>query len=40
MVLVTIGAIVSGVMYFLATAYEPELREETKVVPGIKIRKQ
>jgi hypothetical protein len=40
MVIGTICAVVSGAMYVLATTYEPDLREETKVVPGIKIRKQ
>jgi hypothetical protein len=36
----TVMAIVSGGLYFFAVKYEPEVREVTKVVPGIKIRKQ
>ena len=27
-------------MWVLATQYEPQPREETKVVPGVKIRKE
>ncbi len=27
-------------MWFLATKYEPVQREEVKVVPGVKIRKE
>jgi hypothetical protein len=35
-----LGAVVSGGLYVLATQYEPEQREETKVVPGVKIQKE
>jgi hypothetical protein len=31
---------VSGAMYVLATHYEPEPREETKLLPPLKIRKE
>ncbi len=33
-------ALVSGGLYILAVKFEPEVREVTKVVPGVKIRKQ
>ena len=41
--IVFVGAIcagVSGAMYVLATQYEPQAREETKLLPPLKIRKQ
>ncbi len=34
----TIAAIVLGGLYILANRFEPETREVTKVVPGVKIR--
>jgi hypothetical protein len=36
----TLAALVSGGLYVLAVKFEPEVREVTKAVPGIKIRKQ
>ena len=39
-VVTTICAGVSGAMYFLATQYEPQQREETKLLPPLKIRKE
>lgn len=36
----TIGAIVTGGLYILSTEFEPEPRAVTKVVPGVKIRKE
>jgi hypothetical protein len=36
----TLVAVVSAGLYVLAVYYEPERREVTKVVPGVKIRKQ
>jgi hypothetical protein len=36
----TLAAFVSGGLYILAVKFEPEVREVTKVVPGVKIRKQ
>jgi len=35
----TIAALVLGTLYILANNFEPESREVTKVVPGVKIRK-
>lgn len=35
-----LSAIVFGGLYVLSAYYEPELREETKSVPSIKIRKE
>lgn len=32
-------ATVAGGLYVLAARYEPEARQETKIVPGLKIRK-
>jgi hypothetical protein len=40
MIVSVIGAISAGGLYVLATQYEPEQREETKVVPGVKIQKE
>lgn len=34
----TAGAIVTGVLYILATKFEPEPRAVTKPVPGVKVR--
>jgi hypothetical protein len=34
----TIGAILTGALYILATKFEPETRAVTKPVPGVKIR--
>lgn len=36
----TLGALVFGGLYVLAVYFEPETREVSKPVPGIKIRKQ
>lgn len=36
----TLTAVVSGGLYVLAVKFEPEVREVTKAVPGVKIRKQ
>lgn len=36
----TIVALISSVLYVLAVKYEPALQLESKVVPGLKIRKQ
>lgn len=36
----TLGSLVMGGLYVLATRYEPEAQEVIKVVPGVKIRKQ
>jgi hypothetical protein len=38
MVVGTIGAIVTGTLYILATKFEPETRLVTKPVPGVKVR--
>ena len=35
-----IGAIATGGLYILSTKFEPEPRVVTKVVPGVKIRKE
>jgi hypothetical protein len=35
-----IGGIVSGGLYVLATNFQPEQKEVSQIVPGIKIRKQ
>jgi hypothetical protein len=35
----TIGSIVYGGLWVLATRYEPVQQEERKIVPGVKIRK-
>jgi hypothetical protein len=35
-----IGAIVTGGLYILSTKFEPEVSTVTKVVPGVKIRKE
>jgi hypothetical protein len=34
----SLAAIVLGALYILAVRFEPEPREVTKVVPGVKIR--
>jgi hypothetical protein len=34
-----LGASLYGGSYFLATVYEPEPQETSKVLPGVKIRK-
>ena len=34
----TIGAIILGVLYVLATKFEPQTRNVTKPVPGVKVR--
>ena len=36
----TIFGIIAGTLFFFSVQFEPELKEETKVVPGIKIRKE
>jgi hypothetical protein len=36
----TLGSLVAGGLYVLATHYEPSQQEETKVVPGVKILKE
>lgn len=36
----TLGSVVCGGLYILATQFEPQPEEVTKVVPGVKIRKQ
>jgi hypothetical protein len=36
----TFAAIVFGGLFFMGRFYEPEPQEVTKVVPGVKIRKQ
>lgn len=36
----TLGACVAGGLFVLAKYYEPVPQEVTKVVPGIKIRKE
>lgn len=38
MVVGTIGAIVTGTLYILATEFEPEQRLVTKPVPGVKVK--
>lgn len=35
-----LGAVAVGGLYALATYFEPEPKEITKPVPGVKIRKQ
>lgn len=35
-----IGGIVAGGLYALAIYFEPEQKEVSQIVPGIKIRKQ
>lgn len=40
MVAGVLGSLVCGGLYVLATHYEPQTEEVTKVVPGVKIRKQ
>jgi uncharacterized membrane protein YqiK len=39
-VIVAVAGIFTAGMWFLATKYEPVQREEVKVVPGVKIRKE
>jgi len=34
----TIGAIITGTLYILATKFEPETSTVTKPVPGVKVR--
>jgi hypothetical protein len=34
----TIGAIITGALYILATKFEPQPRMVTKPVPGVKVR--
>jgi hypothetical protein len=34
----TVGAIITGGLYVLATKFEPEPRTVTKPVPGVKVR--
>jgi hypothetical protein len=36
-VVMLIGTVVYGGLYVLGSRYEPELQEEKKVVPGVKI---
>ena len=36
----TLGAIVTGGLYILATKFEPGTSEVTKSVPGVKVRKE
>lgn len=38
-ILVMLGAFVGGSLYVLQAYFEPEPREISKVVPGVKIRK-
>lgn len=40
MVVGTIGAIVTGALYVLATKFEPDTQLVTKPVPGVKVRKE
>jgi len=40
MVVGTIGAIITGTLYILATKFEPETQTVTKPVPGVKVRKE
>ncbi len=35
-----IVAVLYGGLFVLATRFEPDTREEVKVVPGLKVRKQ
>ena len=39
-VIAVIGAIVTGGLYILSTNFEPEPNAVTKVVPGVKVRKE
>jgi hypothetical protein len=39
-IVTTLCAGFSGAMYVLATHYEPQPREETKLLPPLKIRKE
>ncbi len=39
-IVVSLGAIVGGGLYALQAYFEPEPREVSKTVPGVKIRKQ
>lgn len=39
-IVTTVCAGISGAMYVLATHYEPQPREETKLLPPLKIRKE
>lgn len=39
-VLGVLGAIAAGGLYVLATHFEPEQKEVSKPLPGVKIRKQ
>ena len=34
-----IGSLIFGGLFVLATRFEPDLQEEKKVVPGVKIRR-
>jgi hypothetical protein len=36
----TIGGIITGALYILATKFEPETQMVTKPVPGVKVRKE
>lgn len=40
MVVGTIGAIITGALYVLATKFEPDTQLVTKPVPGVKVRKE
>ena len=35
-----LGGVVFGGLYVMATRFEPDQREEKKVVPGVKIRQK
>lgn len=39
-ILLMLGAFVGGGLYVLQAYFEPEPKEISKVVPGVKIRKQ
>ena len=39
-VVATLGALVFGGLYVLATKFEPEQKDVSKPLPGVKIRKQ
>lgn len=36
----TVGGLVFGSLYILANEFEPTPQEVTKVVPGVKVRKE
>lgn len=40
MIVGTLVTVVCGGLYILATRFEPETKEVTKVVPGVKIKKE